>query len=184
MLELTMLTFERRQLRRERGSLFTGPENFIDRPIQRILREQVRQYDAGLLANHGKEMAEFVGQTARDPADRLHFLSLGELPFQPLALRFLLFDKRVRLPEILFQSLDANFQLLARTLERVLRLPELFNVMEQLYFLLPLGSDRFQGHAVEHRHHEEHRHTQEMSDRERAGLNGPLVEHDTVPCAE
>jgi hypothetical protein len=41
MAKLPVLEIERRQLGRQYGSMLTGPENLVNRPVQRILREQV-----------------------------------------------------------------------------------------------------------------------------------------------
>jgi hypothetical protein len=84
--ELPVLKIESRELRRQCSSLLARPENFIHGFVQRILGKQMREDDPRLLADHGEQMAELVGQAARNAAEGLHFLGLEQLPLQSLPL--------------------------------------------------------------------------------------------------
>ncbi len=77
-----LLNVERQQLGRQSGRPFPASENLFHRPLQRVIRLQLGDNDAGLAPDHRENLIELIGQFGGQAADRLELLSFSKLPLQ------------------------------------------------------------------------------------------------------
>ena len=113
---------------------FPAAENLVYRNLQRIIRLQPGQDDAGLLPDDSQHLIEFMRQPGCQATDSLELLSFSQLSLQPRSLHHALTDFLIRAREPLFQPLHSRFELGPALFQR------LFRLFQALYIFLQ-GSD-------------------------------------------